>query len=144
MSFAAGPWLGGQAGRCLVGGSLAFSGTLFAQSVAAPTITPIELTMVGPDSVSVRVSGGTTLPCDSGDDRMLVQGKFNAGEVVRASTTAGCVCVQQTYQPFPDIDWTPAGVVCRPQACRGVGRTRRCVPAKDPTIRLRFQSQRPE
>ena len=123
---------------------VSLAGALFAATAAEPSLTPIELTMVGPEAVSVRVAGGTTLPCDSGDDRMLVQGKFNAGQVVRTSTPDTCVCVQQTYQPFPDVDWAPATVVCRPLVCRGAGKTRRCVPTPDPTIRLRFQSQRPE
>ncbi len=118
--------------------------TSSAANAGAPSVTPIELTMAGPEAVSVRVARGTTLPCDSGDDRVLVRGKFNAGEVVRASTTDACVCIQQTYQPFPDVDWAPAGVVCRPQSCVGAGKAKRCVPMKDPTIRLRIQSQRPE
>lgn len=122
---------------------LASAVTLTARATA-PTITPIELTMMGPESVRVRVARGTTLPCDSGDNRMLVQGRFAAGEVVRASTTAFCVCVQQTYQPFPDLDWAPGSVVCRPQVCTGIGKAKRCVPASDPTIRLRIHSQRPE
>lgn len=118
--------------------------TLPPANAAASMVTPVELTMVGPEAVSVRVARGTTLPCDSGDNRMLVQGKFNAGQVVRTSSSESCVCIQQTYQPFPDVDWAPGGVVCRPQLCTGAGKARRCVPAKDPTIRLRIQSQRPQ
>ncbi|HEY4105820.1 MAG TPA: hypothetical protein VGM44_18095 [Polyangiaceae bacterium] len=104
--------------------------------------TPIELTLLGPDPVSVRVALGTTFPCDSADDRILIQGKFAPGEVIRATVPDDCVCFEQTHTPFRDIDWGPSQRICRPQICRGAGKARRCVPSPDPTIRLRISSNR--
>src|SRR4051812_46458087 len=90
---------------------------LIAGDVAADVATPIEITMLGPGPARIRVALGTTFPCDSGDNRRLVEGKFEAGKVVRASTTERCVCFQQTYEPFSDTDWGPSSMVCRPQIC---------------------------
>jgi len=113
-----------------------------AADARAGEVTPVELTMLGPNAVSVRVAQGTTQPCDSGDNRMLVRGKFAPGAIVRATSPDACVCVQQTYDSFPDIDWAPGAIVCRPQICQGVGRARRCFPAPDPTIRIGIRSAR--
>ena len=98
--------------------------------------------MLGPGAVRIRIAQGTTLPCDSIDNKMLVQGRFSPGEVVRTKVPDNCVCLQQTYEPFPDVDWAAASLVCRPQICTGVGRMRRCVPAPDPTIRVGIRSKR--
>jgi hypothetical protein len=105
-------------------------------------VTPVEITMLGPAAVSVRVADGTTLPCDSGDNRMLLRGKLSSGVVVHTTTTDTCVCFQQTYNPFTDVDWGPSWIICRPQICKGVGRARHCVRASDPTIRIRVRSDR--
>jgi hypothetical protein len=120
--------------------SLALS---FAGDANAGAVTPIEITMVGPGPVRIRVAEGRTFPCDSADNRPLVQGKFNPGQVVRSQTADNCVCLQQTYEPFPDVDWAPAARVCRPQICKRAGRGKYCVPAPDPTIRLAISSRRP-
>ncbi|HEX3776418.1 MAG TPA: hypothetical protein VHV51_18230 [Polyangiaceae bacterium] len=108
----------------------------------ADDVTPVELTMLGPDPVSVQVARGNTFPCDSIDDQILLRGKFAPGQVVRLSSPDVCVCMQQTYAPFPDVDWGPSLRICRPQICRGAGKGQRCVPAPDPTIRVRIRSNR--
>jgi len=107
----------------------------------ADVVTPIEITMLGPGAVRIRVASGITFPCDSGDNRRLIEGKFEAGSVVRATTPGHCVCFQQTFEPFSDTDWSASAQVCRPQFCTNFGR-KRCVPAPDPTIRLQVRSQR--
>ena len=114
---------------------------LLAGDVAAGSVARVEITMLGPSAVRVRVADGTTFPCDSTNNRMLVQGKFSPGEVVLASTTETCVCVQQTYEPFSDADWSESALACRPVICKGAGRARRCVPAPDSTIRVRIYSK---
>jgi len=114
---------------------------LIADHVDADVVTPIEVTMLGPGAVRIRVALGTTFPCDSGDNRRLIEGKFDAGNVVRATAPDRCVCFQQTFEPFSDTDWTAASMVCRPQVCTNFGR-KKCVPASDPTIRLRIRSRR--
>ena len=109
----------------------------------ANDLTPVEVTMVGPSAVRIRIAQGTTFPCDSGDNRMLVQGKFEPGQVVHLTTPDRCVCLQQTYAPFSDVDWGASGMACRPMICTFRGRVRHCVPAADPTIRVIIRSARP-
>ena len=123
--------------------ALTFSATLLlTDAVAADRPTPIEITLLGPGPARVRIALGTTFPCDSGDNHRIVEGKFAAGDVIRASTPDRCVCFQQTYEPFSDSDWSASAMLCRPQICTTIGK-RKCVPAPDPTIRLRISSQRP-
>jgi hypothetical protein len=116
---------------------------LAAADIRADVATPIEVTLLGPGAVRVRLALGTTFPCDSGDNQRLVEGKFAPGSVVRASTPDRCVCFQQTFEPFSDTDWSASSMVCRPQICTNIGR-KKCVPAPDPTIRLQVRSQRPK
>lgn len=104
--------------------------------------TPIEITLLGPGPARVRVARGTTFPCDSGDNRHLIEQRLEPGQTVRAAVPEHCVCLQQTFAPFIDIDWSESSLVCRPQLCRGVGRARRCIPTPDPTIRLELRSTR--
>ncbi len=105
--------------------------------------TPIEITMLGPSPARVRLALGETFPCDSGDNHRIVDGKFEPGEVIRSSTPDRCVCFQQTYEPFSDIEWSAPSTLCRPQMCSTKGKIRQCVPAPDPTIRLWIRSTRP-
>jgi hypothetical protein len=116
---------------------------LFAGGATAGSPTPIEITMLGPDPVRIRIALGLTFPCDSGDNHLLLEGKFKAGDIARAQTPDACVCLQQTYAPFSDIDWGFATRVCRPLVCIGGGKARRCWPAPDPTIRLSIRSNPP-
>jgi hypothetical protein len=117
-------------------------GVLFPTRSIATETSPVVVTMLGPGTVRIRVSEGSTTPCDSGDDRILVEGKFPAGAVIRTSATGTCVCVQQTFEPFVDEDWSVAGAACRAAACGGRGKP--CVRNPDPTIRVRINSKRDE
>jgi hypothetical protein len=116
-------------------------GLLLTVDATADSAAYVEITMLGPSAVQIRVADGTTFPCDSTNNRMLVQGKFNPGNVVLAVTSNSCLCVQQTFEPFPDTDWSAPALACRPLVCSGTGRARRCVPAPDPTIRVRIHSK---
>ena len=112
------------------------------RDVVADDATPIEITVVGPSATRIRVALGSTFPCDSGDNRLIVNGKFAAGQVVHSATPDRCVCFQQTYEPFTDTDWSAGAMVCRPQICNSFAK-KTCVPAPDPTIRLQVSSKRP-
>jgi hypothetical protein len=120
-------------GLCLLSGQSSATGTV-----------PVIVTMLGPGTVRVRVAEGTSRPCDSGDDRIIVEGKYAPGTVIRTATTFTCVCVQQTYESFPDIDWSLGGVACRDQVCTGYGKAKRCVETPHPSIRAAISSKRPE
>jgi hypothetical protein len=95
---------------------------MFASNVVADGTTPIEITMLGPGASPVRLALGTTFPCNSGDNRLIVEGEFGPGQVVHAATADRCVCFQQTYEPFSDTDWSASAMVCRPQICTNVGK----------------------
>jgi hypothetical protein len=116
---------------------------LSAGDATADGVTPIVVTMLGPGAVRIRIARGNTFPCDSGDNRRLLEGKYAPGDILRTSTPDRCVCVQQTYEPFSDIDWSASSMVCRPQICTRPGKGQKCVPAPDPTIRLAIRSTRP-
>ena len=121
---------------------LGLAGMFSTGDAIADTVTPIEVTMLGPSAVRVRVASGFTMPCDSGDNRMLLQGKFEPGEVLHTSTAERCVCVQQTYAPFADVDWAAGTMACSPLICTWAGRSKKCVPALDPTIRISIRATR--
>jgi hypothetical protein len=112
------------------------------RDVVADEATPIEITLLGPSAIRIRVAEGSTFPCDSSDNHIIVDGKFAPGQVVHTATPDRCACFQQTYEPFPDTDWSASTTVCRPQICTNIGKLK-CVPAPDPTIRLRISSKRP-
>lgn len=128
--------------RWLLASMYLLSAGLFSGDAAAISAVSVEITMLGPSAVWVRVTQGATVPCDSSDNHRLVQGKFNPGEVIRTTTTDNCVCVQQTYEPFTDVDWSASRPVCRPIECASRGRARRCREAPDPTIRIAIGSKR--
>ena len=114
-----------------------------AGDAAADGVAAVVITMLGPGAVRIRIARGNTFPCDSGDNRLLIEGKYRPGDVVRTSTPDRCLCVQQTYEPFSDVDWSASSMVCRPQICTRPGKGQKCVPAPDPTIRLSIHSYRP-
>lgn len=100
---------------------------------------PVEIVLRGPEAVRVVLSEGRTLPCTSRDNHLLYAGRLGDGALLRATTTRDCVCVQQTFAPFADVDWSNGFVACRIGACRYRGR---CSQPSDPTIRVSLASRR--
>ena len=94
--------------------------------------TPVVLTSASSVEVLVQLAEGLTAPCDSGNNRMLLDGPLAPGATFRASIAGDCVCIRSTSASFPRSDWTTSGLKCRPRTCRG----RVCRPAPDPTIYL--------
>jgi hypothetical protein len=82
--------------------------------------------------VRVQVAEGVTAPCDSGSNRMLLDGRLPPGATFRAAIAGDCVCIRSTSSSFPNAEWSTSGLKCRPRTCRG----RICRPAPDPTIYL--------
>jgi hypothetical protein len=101
---------------------------------------PVEISQRGPDAVRVVLSEGRILPCTSGDDHLIYAGRLASGELLRTTTTRECVCVQQTFAPFADVDWSNGFVACRVGSCsyRRAG----CAQGNDPTIRVSLGSRR--
>jgi hypothetical protein len=99
---------------------------------------PIVMTVMSSKRVHVQLSEGRHQPCDSRDNRMLVDGWMGPTDVFRGTTREECVCVRHTTDAFPRSGFTSSGeLVCRPRVCRG----RRCFPAPDPTIRLNLDAR---
>jgi hypothetical protein len=94
--------------------------------------TPVVLTSASHVEVRVQLAEGLTAPCDSGNNRMLFDGRLAPGATFRASIASDCVCIRSTSSSFPNSEWTTSGLKCRPRTCRG----RVCRPAADPTIYL--------
>ena len=92
----------------------AAGGPVEAKIPYVPPPAPVSVTMTGPKSVRVRVAAGTAAPCDSSANTRLFEGKVkpNWGDTWWVSTA--CICVEQTYDDFPDVDWGPARIECRP------------------------------
>jgi hypothetical protein len=93
---------------------------------------PVVLTSASRVEVRVQIAEGLVAPCDSGNNRMLLDGRLAAGATFRTSITGDCVCVRSTSASFPNSDWSTSGLKCRPRICRN----KVCRPAPDPTIYL--------
>ena len=116
------------------------TGALIAASVTTATVglraneSSADVVVRSTSDVDVRVqlSEGITAPCDSGNNRMLLDGRLPAGSTYRSAIAGDCVCIRFTSASFPNSDWSTSGLKCRPRICRN----RICRPAPDPTIYL--------
>ncbi|MFI5297051.1 MAG: hypothetical protein ACHREM_03055 [Polyangiales bacterium] len=105
-------------------------------SAEEPIVTPIVVRNVGECPVRVYVSVGNTLPCDSTENERILDTTLAVGAEAKTTTTSDCICTQHSQSPFVEIGWSEGTRRCRPIVCTGSGRTRRCRPAPDPTIRI--------
>lgn len=101
---------------------------------------PVVVTSTGPKAMRARVAVGTVLPCSSPSNTILFDGPLAPGQVATLQTDASCVCVEHTFDDFPDKNWSAPETVCRPTVCTGAGRSHACRPAADPTIRVSLSS----
>lgn len=79
-----------------------------------PPPAPISVSMVGPKAVRVRVAIGVSMPCDSSNNGKLFDGKVEPGWSQTWVASAACVCIEQTYESFPDVGWGDPFLACRP------------------------------
>ena len=135
--------------RCGVSLALPLLALFFASSDALargvhPWSTPVEVTILGPDPVRVRVTNGVEMPCDSMDDQVLIAGRFKPGQTIRTLAVGdGCVCFQQTYAPFSDADWSLSTRICTACNYNPYARVWFCPPSSpDPTIQIKVASSR--
>jgi hypothetical protein len=101
-------------------------GDVLGQSITMPVLVTIDARK----PVQVLVATGPTLPCDASENRPLVKGWMQPNQSARAMSTTGCVCVQHTYDDFPDVNWSTAQMVCRRGCPKGV----RCTPDPNQTL----------
>jgi hypothetical protein len=123
---------------------LASSDAFARRGIVRPYVdTPVVVALLGPDTVRVRVAMGPVMPCDSMENRMLIDGRFAAGQVVSARAVGdGCVCFQQTYAPLSDSDWSMPRRLCSPCGYNPGARVWICPPNREPTISIRVPSSR--
>jgi hypothetical protein len=103
----------------------------------------LQVTSVGPRPIQVEISAGVVAPCDASSDVLLYRGALLPNTAVRVRPVLGGVCVRQTYDNFPDVNWSPSTFHQRPVVCTGAGRARRCRPDPDATLRLIVRSDQP-
>lgn len=106
-----------------------------------PWPTPVEVRIVGPEPVRVRVTNGVGMPCDSADDRPIVVGRFKPGDAIRAVALGdGCVCFQQTHAPFSDSDsdWSTATLGCTACTYNPYSHARSCLVGRFVSACLNF------
>ena len=124
-----------------VAAAILFGAVGLVLDVRAQTLTPfVVITMKGPRAVIVEVASGTTKPCDSSEDRLLFKGTMQAGQSVTLQSPTSCVCWRQTYDNFPQGNWSAPEIICKTGT---ICRLRRCVPDPDPVIRLNLSSPEP-
>jgi hypothetical protein len=108
-------------------------------ALADDPVVPVIITSVGPKEMRLRVAAGVVGPCESLSNERLFDGTLAPGQRVVLQTAQGCVCIEHTYDDFPDANWAPTMFACRPVICAG----RRCRPADDQTIRVTLSSAVP-
>jgi len=100
--------------------------------VLAGGTTPVIVSVQSTKRIKVQVSEGSTMPCDSLDNRMLFNSTLGNGQAFQGATDAACVCVRHTTDAFPTAGWSESKMVCRPRACKG----KVCKPASDQPIKI--------
>jgi hypothetical protein len=123
--------------------SAAAASDAFGRTPGHLVATPVVVALLGPDAVRVRVATGPNMPCDSIDNRTIIDGRFAAGQIVRATAVGnGCVCFQQTYAPLSDSDWSTPAHLCTACSYNPYTRIWTCPPQREPTISIRVASAR--
>jgi hypothetical protein len=122
-------------------GAMAFLVVLGAApcALADDPLLPVIVTSVGPKAMRLRVASGVVGPCSSASNTPLFDGRIAPGQQVILGTTENCVCVEHTYDDFPDSNWSMGQIACHVMTC--VGRT--CRPNPDPAIRVTVSSVSP-
>lgn len=107
----------------------------------------VVITSVGPKEMRVRAAGftnGFVFPCSSSLNTQLFEGPVEPGQQVPLRTADGCVCIEHTYDDFPESNWSVGQVACsRRFLCVGGRGARRCWPNPDPAIRVTLSSAVP-
>lgn len=125
---------------------LVVSGVAFAQKKPAPApkpeksgATPVIVSVQSQKRIKVQVAEGSTMPCDSLDNRMLFNSTLGNGQAFQGTTDGQCVCIRHTSDAFPNAGWSDSKMVCRPRACKG----KVCKPAPDQAIKVDIRASQP-
>ncbi len=122
----------------------AFFLSFVAGPVAADETSPVLLFAHGPKAILVEVASGVTMPCDASTNRLLYRGWLAPDTVLRTSSPSATICFRQTYDDFPEANWsTPRLVRPLPQCSAARRRSGPCTEVADPTIRVEVHSVEP-
>jgi hypothetical protein len=80
---------------------------------------PLQVTLAGSERIGVRVSAGSTAPCNATGNALLTSTVLEPNQPLSIETSATCVCVEQTHAPYVTLGWTTGEVRCRPLHCDG-------------------------
>jgi hypothetical protein len=108
-------------------------------ALADEPLRPVIVYSVGPKEMRVRVAAGVVGPCSSSSNTPLFDGQIASNQQVILETAENCVCVEHTYDDFPDSNWSEPLIACHVMICAG----RTCRPNPDPTIRVTLSSAVP-
>ena len=102
----------------------------------SPSLVPVLVHSRGPKAIQVEVADGSVMPCDSTDNRLLYRGWLSLGSTLTLASS-GTVCFRQTYDDFPETNWSTSRTLTSEMICSGAGRGRVCRP--DPAAKIRVE-----
>jgi hypothetical protein len=132
--------IGERVGRYLLGAALLLASVNVAADDTSKKVTVHSL---GPKAIRIRIAEGTAYPCESSSNVQLFTGKIEPGATIDIASATECVCIDQTYEPFPDTGWGTSRFQCRPIICDHPGKGAKCKPDPDQTIRIEVRSTPP-
>jgi len=110
-----------------------------ANADAPPQPAPVVVIAHGPKTIKVRLSVGSSMPCDAMSNRQLYTGPMKPGEHLVWPFHEACACLEQTYDDFPETGWGAPLLRCRPKICYG----QYCVPDTSFPVHFDIDSKRP-
>jgi hypothetical protein len=124
--------------------AVALVATFSAELARADDGSPVILVAHGPNAILVEVASGVTMPCDASTNRPLYRGALAPGGVLHLSSPSASICFRQTYDDFPEANWsTPRLLGPLPLCSATRRRAGACTHVPDPTIRVEVHSAEP-
>lgn len=84
-----------------------------------PPPAPITLVVTGPAAIRVRLTAGVGMPCDASMNQKIFDAKAKPGFASTWLVSSTCFCVEHTTVAFPDVEWVPPRIECRPMVLVG-------------------------
>jgi hypothetical protein len=96
-------------------------------------VVAVLVDQIGPKPIRVEMSATDAGPCE---ERVPLYAGWLAPGRWRLDSPKRCVCWRQTYDNFPDVNWSPPRITCLPRSWRG----RFCPPAAGAFISIEIRS----
>ena len=118
--------------RAIVGGALIVATSCLIAPALGDSAVDVTVKNVGASGLKVRVAeGGATI----GAAHEIFSGTVPAETSISLKTTQRCVWVEQTLVDATG-PWSPAEKFCRPQVCKGEGRSFGCESIEGAPIKI--------